>query len=332
MDKGTGKNPTVLLCGSLSIDQIMAFDGLYKDLIQPDKLHVLSISTLLTSLRRTFGGVAGNIGYALSLLGEHPIVYGSIHKDEKEYITKLEEHGADTSHIHYSSLPTAMFNVLTDKAGCQVGGFYVGAMGDAKTLTISRFRNSDIIVVVSPHDPVQMVRQIEECSKYNKRLFFDVGQQILALSKEEIIKGIVAAELMIVNDYEFDMIMKKCNLTKKEILHHLDLCVITRGSYGADIYEKESGIHPKHIHAVKIKNVLDPTGAGDAFRGGFLYGYVRGLQSTFCVELGCVVASYAVETHGTQEYSFTWKQLQMRYKKTYKKYYADREFRQRKDL
>jgi adenosine kinase len=308
---------TILLSGSLSIDQIMTFDGAYKDLIQPNKLHVLSISTLLTSLRRTYGGVAGNIAYALSLLGEHPIVYGSLNASEKEYIDKLKALGADVSFVHYSKLPTAMFNVLTDKAGCQVGGFYVGAMGDAKTLTISRFKNSDVFVVISPHDPKQMVHQIEECLKYKKRLFFDVGQQILALSKEEIMKGLKAAELLIVNDYELGMIMKKCAITKKEILQKLKVCIITLGSQGADLYEE--GKEVKHIAAVKVGTVLDPTGAGDAFRGGFLYGYMHGWANDISVELGCVVAAYAVETYGTQEYAFSRKQLGNRYRKTYNK-------------
>lgn len=313
------KHPTILLSGSLSIDQIMTFDGLYKDLIQPDKLNVLSISTLLTSLQRTEGGVAGNIAYALALLGEHPVVYGSIHKDDAGYIHKLKKIGADVSFIHYSVLPTAMFNVLTDRSGCQVGGFYVGAMGDAKSLSIKRFRNVPVFVVISPHDPKQMVFQIDECVKFKKRLFFDVGQQILALSKEEIIKGIHAAEFMVVNDYEFDMIMKKCCLTKNEILKHLEVCIITLGSNGADLYEKTNGSKPKHIRAVAVSKVLDPTGAGDAFRGGFLYGYVRGWKRDICVELGCVVASYVVETHGTQEYTCTWKQIKNRYKQTYNK-------------
>jgi adenosine kinase len=311
--------PTILLSGSLSIDQIMAFDGLYKDIIQPDKLHMLSISTLLTTLKRTEGGVAGNIAYALALLGEHPIVYGSIHSKDSGYIAKLKKLGANVSFIHYSQVPTAMFNVLTDKAGCQVGGFYVGAMGDAKSLTIRRFQNTDVFVVISPHDPKQMVYQIDECNKFNKRLFFDVGQQILALSKKEIVKGLHVAELVIVNDYEFDMIMKKCDMTKQEILQLLDVCIITRGSDGADLYEKNNGIQSTHCKAVTVANVVDPTGAGDAFRGGFLYGYIRGWNHKVCVELGCVVASYVVEAHGTQEYSCTWKQIEKRYKNTYNK-------------
>jgi adenosine kinase len=310
---------TILLSGSLSIDQIMTFDGFYKDIIQPDKLHMLSISTLLTSLQRTEGGVAGNIAYALALLGEHPIVYGSIHSKDSGYIAKLKKLGATVSFVHYSHLPTAMFNVLTDKAGCQVGGFYPGAMGDSKSLTIKRFRDTSIFVVISPHDPKQMMYQIDECVQYKKRLFFDIGQQILALSKEEIKRGICAAELLIVNNYEFDMIMKKCEMTKQEILRNLDVCIITLGSHGADLYEKNNGMQRIHCNAVMVNEVVDPTGAGDAFRGGFLYGYIRGWNHRVCVEVGCVIASYVVETHGTQEYSCTWKQIEKRYKKTYNK-------------
>jgi adenosine kinase len=311
--------PQILLTGSLAIDQIMTFPGQFKDVIQPEKLDVLSISVLANSLRRSEGGVAGNIAYSLGLLGENPILYAAINKADENYITQLKKLGVDVDFVYYSPLPTAMFSVLTDSNNCQVAGFYPGAMGDANNLTINRFAEENVFVVISPHDPSQMVRQIEECKILKKRMCFDIGQQILALSQAELKKGIAAAELLILNDYEFGMLIKKSNLSKTDILRPLEVCVITLGEKGVEVYEKTKGYKPIKISAVKVNNVVDPTGAGDAFRAGFLYGYIRAWENQISAELGSCIASYAIENHGTQAHKFTWDLLEKRYLKSYNK-------------
>ncbi|NCO11949.1 MAG: hypothetical protein COZ34_01915 [Candidatus Pacebacteria bacterium CG_4_10_14_3_um_filter_34_15] len=315
----------ILLSGSFSQDQIMNFDGLFEELIQPDKLHVLSISPLVKSLRRTRGGIAANIAYSLALLGERPILYVSAGKDTKTYVESLAKMGIDTSWVHYSELPTATFSVLTDKNDCQVGGFYPGAMSDAKNLRIDNFANKDIFVVVSAHDPVQMIVQAKECLKLKKRMLFDVGQQITSLSNDDLLIGLKAAELLILNDYEMGSLVKKTELTEKEIINFVDTCVVTLGSKGCVVYSKKIGQNNKNIEnfssqkveEAKVKNTVDPTGAGDAFRAGFLYGYIRDWNLEKCAKLGSVVAAFAVEKHGTQEHKFTLVEIEKRYLENY---------------
>lgn len=171
-----------MLTGSLAVDRIMVFDGQFKDLIQPDKLHVLSIAPLVDKLQITRGGIAGNIAYSLALLGEKPTLFASIGSDGKEYINSLSRLGVDTSHVHFSELPTASFSVLTDKNDCQVGGFYPGAMSDATSLSLDQFANEEMLFVLSAHDPAQMAVQIDECTKLQKRMCFDIGQQVFVRS------------------------------------------------------------------------------------------------------------------------------------------------------
>jgi adenosine kinase len=309
----------ILLSGSFSTDQIMNFDGLFENLIQPDKLHVLSISTLVESLKKTRGGIAANIAYSLALLKEKPLLYVSAGTDATEYVEALSAMGIDTSYVHFSQLPTATFSVLTDKNDCQVGGFYPGAMADAKSLSIQPFADQDVFVVISAHDPKQMIVQARECMKLKKRLFFDVGQQIIILSKEDLLTGLEAAELIILNDYEMGVLEKTTGLSQKEIVNMVDVTIITLGEKGSVIYAREHEYQPIQIDSVKVDKVVDPTGAGDAFRAGFLYGYVsKGYDLKKSAQIGSVTAAYAVEHKGTQEHHFSLADIQKRYTKKYK--------------
>lgn len=307
----------IVLCGSLSIDQIMTFNGLYEELIQPEKLHVLSIAPLVQSLRRTPGGIAGNIAYSLALLGEKPVLYSAIGQESQSYMTDLAQMGVDTSLVHYSQIPTATFSVLTDKNDCQVGGFYPGAMSDSSSLTMKRFQDENVLVVISAHDPKQMVVQAKECQKYGIRMVFDIGQQVLALSGDEILIGLEAAEVLMVNDYEMGMIVKKTGLNEDEIRKKVKVCVETLGEKGSVMYSVKNEYKAEKIQATLVKKPIDPTGAGDAFRAGFLYGYVRSWSLRKSAQLGSVAAAFVVEAHGTQEHSFSWKTIQDRYERQY---------------
>ncbi len=307
----------IVLIGSLAVDQIMNFGGLFEAMIQPDKLRVLSLSVLIQKMIRSRGGIAGNIAYSLALLGDTPILYSSIGDDQKSYMKELEKLGVNIAHVHYSSLPTATFSVITDSNNCQVGGFYPGAMGDAKSLTIRQFADDDVLVVISAHDPEQMAVQIDECLALKKRLFFDIGQQVIALSKETLRKGIQAAEVLILNDYEMGMLAERTALTPEEIIQSVEVCIITLGERGSEIYSKQNKWEKQSIQAVKVKKVVDPTGAGDAYRAGFLYGYTRGWDLKTSAQLGSTLAAFVVEIHGTQEHVLTKSQITDRYKKSY---------------
>jgi adenosine kinase len=282
----------------------MNFSGRYKDLIKPDKIHVLSLSVFLDKIVSNHGGVGANISYTLSLLGEKPILLGSVGPDADKYLEKLSLSGVNIEHVHRSNKQTACFNVFTDSDDNQIGGFYPGAMSDSENLSFERWKNEDVFTIISPHDPKAMRRQIDECKRFGMRLFYDIGQQVISVPEEDLIAGIDAAELLILNDYEFSVLSERTGKTQSEIMKQIPVVVITKGKEGSTIGGKN--IKTKiQIPIAKPKVIADPTGAGDAFRAGFLYGYVRGLDMEMCGKLGAVSSVYAVEVHGTQEFTFT---------------------------
>jgi adenosine kinase len=294
----------------------MNFDGKYKDFIKPDKIHVLSISIFLKALQDTPGGVAANIAYSLSLFGEKPVLLGSVGKDATSYIQSLKKRKIDTSSIHYSKLPTASFNVITDMDDNQVGGFYPGAMFDSASLKFSPWKGKDVFVVISPHDPVAMKRQVEECKKYKFRLFYDVGQQVSNIPAEDIVRGVVNAEVLIVNDYELSVLCEKTQIKPEKLKTQVPIVITTLGKKGS-IIEGKNVPNPIHIGIAKPNEIVDPTGAGDAYRAGFLYGYVRGYDLKICGQMGALSAVYAVEKRGTQEHTFSVTAFKKRYKENF---------------
>lgn len=306
----------LLLTGSVALDRIMIFPGKFSEVIQPDKLHVLSVSVLLDKLKETWGGTAANIAYSLALLGEKPILLSAVGESARRYIKSLEKLGVDTSQVYFSDLPTATFTVLTDKMDNQVGGFYIGAMGDADSLSVERFADKEVLVTISAHDPAAMRRQVKECVSLKKRLFYDPGQQVSNISGEDIKAGVEAAELLILNDYEMGVVEKKTGWGREEVLAKVRVVVVTLGEKGCHVYRDGKKFESA---AVKVRKVVDPTGAGDSFRAGFLYGYSRDWELRKCVQLGAAVASFAVEQHGAQEHKFSKAGVGERYKKTFGK-------------
>lgn len=304
----------LVLTGSIAIDRIMLYEGRFADVIKPDKLHVLSLSVLLKELRETYGGVAANIAYTLSLLGETPILYGSVGTNAREYMELLGSRGIDTSLVHYSRLPTASFSVITDKADCQVGGFYPGAMSDAGSLSIKEFADQEVFVVISPHDPGQMALQVEECKKLAKKYMYDVGQQASNVSGKDLRAGIDGASVLIVNDYEMGVIEEKTGWKLAEIRSMVPTIVITLGEKGSVVLKGQTETAVSSLRNIEVQ---DPTGAGDSFRAGFLYGYVRGIDPVLCAQIGSVCATYCIESHGTQQHYFTRDKFRERYAKEY---------------
>jgi len=310
------EKPKIVICGSIAIDQIMNFSGKYKDYIKPEMLHVLSISILLDNKAVNYGGVGANICYTLALLGENPILLGSVGSDTSYYLKRLQSMGIDISHIHKSEEPTACFTVFTDSDDNQIGGFFAGAMSDGGSLSFNDWKGQKIFAVISPHDPFAMSRQVEECKKNKMRLFYDIGQQVVNVPAEDLIAGIHAAELLILNDYEFATLCERTGRTAEEIKKLVPVVVVTKGKGGSTISGKKVE-KPIEVPAAKPANIVDPTGAGDAFRAGFLFGYVRELDLATCGKIGSVASVYAIENHGTQEFSFTKTDFAKRYQENF---------------
>ena len=304
--------PKIIICGSIAIDRIMNFSGRYTDYIKPEKIHILSVSFFLDKIVTNNGGVGANICRTLALLGEKPVLIGSVGPDADKYIEKLAESGVNVENVYRSEKQTACFNVFTDSEDNQIGGFYPGAMSDADNLSFASWKNENVFIVISPHDPSAMRRQIDECKRFGMRMLYDIGQQVTSVPKEDLIAGIDAAELLILNDYEFSILSDRTGKSRSEILGCIPVVVITKGRKGSTITGKDVKVKIE-VPIAHPDVVADPTGAGDAFRAGFLYGYIRGLDLEMCGKLGAVSSVYAVETHGTQEFTFTKKDFETRF-------------------
>jgi len=305
--------PKIVVCGSIAIDRIMNFTGRYRDIIQPDKLHVLSVSTLLDKLEDSRGGVGANITSSLALLGEKPILLGSVGKDAEYYMESLKELGVNTEYLHYSDLPTASFNVITDSEDNQIGGFFEGAMSDSDSLTLAPWINQNVLVVIAADNPAAMNLHVSEARANNIRFAYDPGQQVNE-SKVLIDSGIDSAEIVFANDYEMSLICKRLNSTVDQLNQRIPVLVTTLGKSGSIINGNKVD-RQIEIGIAKTEPV-DPTGAGDAYRAGFLYAYTRNRDLKTCGQLGSTVASFIIERHGTQQ-SFSVSAVKDRYLQTF---------------
>lgn len=303
----------LFVSGSLAYDRIMDFEGLFGDHILPGKTHSLSVSFFVPTMRESFGGCAGNIAYTLALLGEKPTIVGSGGNDFAPYEAWLSEHGVDTSLIRQEeSVRTAFATIMTDKADNQITAFYPGAMLMTYPLSDVAITKDDF-VMISPSNP-EMMRALPEASRKNAHGFiFDPGQQIPALSADDLKNGIKGAKALILNDYELELVAKKTGWSEEHMLAHMETLIVTMGEKGSRMRTKEKTIL---IPAAKAEAV-DPTGAGDAYRAGFLTGIIRGLSLEIAGRMGAVAACYTVEREGTQTHTFTKEEFALRYKENF---------------
>jgi len=305
----------LVLTGSIAFDYLMSFPGRFRDHILADRLDRLSLSFLVDSLIRRRGGIAANIAYTLALLGEHPQVMAIVGQDFEEYRQWLDRHGVDTRAIR--AIPdvfTASFFVTTDQANAQIASFYTGAMAHAGDLHFRDLDPPPDLAVISPNDPGAMAAYVEECGQLGIPFIYDPSQQIIRLEPDTLRLGIRACRALFCNDYEFGLITEKTGLTLDAILQQTDFLVITRGENGADVYSREETLH---VPAVPPRVPADPTGVGDAFRGGFLKGYAHALSLERCGQLGALAATYCLEKEGTQGHAFTLGEFLARFRETF---------------
>lgn len=289
----------IIINGSIALDRIMSFSGEYHELIESTKLETLSVSVLVDSLTEAPGGTGANIAYSLGALGNKPVLLGSVGENGTAYMDTLTAAGVDTSYVSISKFPTASFSVLTDSKDNQVGGFYPGAMADSASLTLEPWTNQQALVCISANDPAAMRRLCEESVAHKIPLMYDPGQQVSNVPDGDLKFGVEAAEIVIVNDYEMEVLSKKTGLTAQELQATVPVLISTHGAEGSVISGKNNP-EPLSIEAVKPVRLADPTGAGDAYRAGFLHGYLRQWDVRKCGQLGAVVASFVLEQNGTQ--------------------------------
>lgn len=304
----------IIVTGSLAYDYIMAFPGSFQDHIVPEMLHKLTISFLVDSMRRMRGGVAGNIAYTLALLGERPLVLASAGQDFGEYRGWMERQGIDTTGIHEVAEDfTASCFINTDRNNNQIVAFYPGAASYSRHLSLEDVGvTADDIVIISPTDPDAMVRHAEECRRIGARFVFDPGKQTPRLTGDQIVAGMDGATALVGNDYEFAMMAQATGRSVETLLHTAPLAVVTRGEHGSTIYDHRHGtVHD--VPPAPVDDVVDPTGAGDAYLGGLVFGLARGLPLPVTGRVAALAASYAIERRGCQEHTFTSAEFAARY-------------------
>ena len=309
------KNRNILVSGSLVYDRIMDFPGYFKEHIMPDKIHILNVSFMVNDLKESYGGTAGNIAYNLSLLGEKPSILACVGKDFDQYAQWLRKNKIDTSQIKkIDNKHTSSCYITTDKADNQITAFNPGAMMVERGV-LKNYKKENSIAIISPGNGKDMENYAEHYKKKGIKYIFDPGQQITALSSTTLKKSIDGAEILIGNDYEIGLIVKKTGWNMKSIISKTGFLIVTKGGEGSEIYEKKSKIV---IPAVKLKKIVDPTGAGDAYRAGLIKGIIEGLSIIETGRLASIVASFAVEKQGTQEHKFNNKMLKQKYLINYK--------------
>ena len=305
----------IVVTGSLAYDYIMDFPGHFKDHILPDKVHMLTVSFLVDSMRRMRGGVAGNIAYSLALLGERPLVVATAGQDFGEYRVWMERHGIDTSGIvEIEDDFTASCFINTDMANNQIVAFYTGAMAHSKNLSLEGFGlGAEDLVMISPTDPEAMTRYVEECKRLGVPFLFDPGKQTPRLDADQILTGLTGASVLVGNDYEFAMIAKKIGWTEEALIASAPLTVVTRGEQGSTFYTSATNGQGIPIPIAPISEVRDPTGAGDAYLAGLVFGLAHKLPLPVTGRIAALLASYAIEHRGCQEHIFTLAEFAERY-------------------
>lgn len=305
----------ILITGSVAYDYLMTFPGLFKEQFLPERLASISLSFLVDAMSKQRGGIAPNIAYTMALLGEKPRVMATVGEDFSDYRAWLDSNGVDTSLMKL--IPgefTASFFATTDQASAQIASFYPGAMAHSAIQSIRELSQKPDLVVVSPSAPDAMMKFPEECRKLGIKYLYDPSQQVLRLEGNELARDMEGAYFLFCNDYEFGLISKKTGWDLRQILKHVKIVVVTRGKEGASLYT-DGQEHT--IATVPEREIVDPTGVGDAFRGGFLTGYAHGWDWVLCGEVGSLAAVYCLECRGPQSHSYTRKEFVERFRQQF---------------
>jgi len=297
---------TIVVTGSIATDHLMKFPGKFSEQLLADHLQKVSLSFLVDDLVLHRGGVAGNMAFAIGVLGGDVALVGAAGKDFDEYRTWLDEHGVDCSNVLISeSAYTARFVCTTDEDMAQIASFYPGAMSESRNISladVAKKAGAIDLVIVGANDPEAMFLHTEECRALGLAFAADPSQQLARLSGEEIRKLIDGATYLFTNDYEWDLLLQKSGWSEAQVMNQIGLRVTTLGPKGVDLVSSDGTF--VHVDVVPETHQADPTGIGDAFRAGFLTGRAAGLSLERAAQLASLVAVLVLEATGPQEW--TW--------------------------
>ena len=302
----------IYISGSMAYDRIMDFPGSFADYILPEKIHVLNVCFNVTSLTEKFGGTAGNIAYSLGLLGERPVIIATIGKDHDPYFSWLQQNGLSVEGIEIVLEEfTAGAYITTDKSDNQITGFNPGAMKKATSFDLENADPKDSIVLIAPGNLEDMLAYAAACRGKGIRFICDPGQSLTLWTGEQLRDWIKGSMMLITNDYELEVILKMTGLQKNELLGLTGMIITTLGEQGSLISRNGKDLQ---VSTAKVSDVLDPTGAGDAYRSGLLKGLALGKDIETAARMGAVAATYAIEKYGTQEHHYTYEDFIARYR------------------
>jgi adenosine kinase len=305
---------SIVVTGSIAFDYLMSFPGKFTEHFLPEHMNRISLSFLVDTMDKRRGGCAPNIAYTLALLGERPRLMATAGQDFEDYRRWLQAAGVDTTLVR--DVPgkfTASFFCSTDHDNNQIASFYTGAMANAGELSFRDVPDA-MLAIISPNDPGAMTQYAEECRTLKIPFIWDPGQQCARMSGPELRDGLIGAAIVICNDYELELLRQKTSFGEDTMLEHVGALVVTKGENGCSIYSARGR---EDVTAVEPDRIVDPTGVGDAFRGGFLKGLAAGADFRVCAQLGAVAATYALEHLGGQSHAYSWDEFAARYESNY---------------
>jgi adenosine kinase len=310
MSTHSTQSKRVLICGSIAFDTIMVFEGRFKDQILPDQVHILNVAFLVPSLRKDWGGCAGNIAYSLNMLGGKPVPMATIGHDAGGYFQRLQTLGIETTCVKQVSEEfTAQAFITTDLDDNQITAFHPGAMSHSHLNKVSDA--GDIAIgIIAPDGRDGMMQHAEQFAAAGVPFVFDPGQGLPMFGKPELDRFLELATYAAVNDYEAKMLCDRTGLTLEQISEKLEALVVTRGAEGSWIFEKGQ----RHdIPCVKAEKIADPTGCGDAYRGGLLYGLTEGMGIVNAAKLASLMGSLKIAVKGSQTYQYSREEIASRF-------------------
>ena len=295
----------IAITGSVATDHLMTFPGLFNDSLMADQLHNVSLSFLVDDLQIRRGGVAANICFGMGVLGGNPLLVAAVGNDFLDYRAWLQEHGVDCQHVRISEKAhTARFMCTTDQEQNQIASFYPGAMSESADMSLARISEAVggiDLALIGADDPSAMIAHTNACRDLGIKFIADPSQQLPRLDGPQTVSIIDGADFLFNNEYEATLIEQRTGWTSNEVLEHVGIRVTTLGKNGVQITSSK-GLDI-HVPVAQEKSIKDPTGVGDAFRAGFITGLDWGLGLQRCAQVGSLLATYVIETIGTQEFT-----------------------------
>lgn len=306
---------SALICGSMAYDTIMVFHDKFKHHILPEKTHMLNVSFLVPVMRREFGGCAGNIAYNLKLLNEEPFIMATVGHDFEPYAQWLNHHKINGKFIHtLDNQYTGQAYITTDEDGNQITAFHPGAMNFSHLNSVPTIKNNIRIGIVSPDGKEGMQLHAKQFAELEIPFIFDPGQGMPMFDGAELLTLINQATWLTLNDYESELMQEKTGLSLQELAEKVEALIVTQGGEGSTIYVNGTQIK---IPSAVVENIADPTGCGDAYRAGLLYGLLNNLDWDVTGRIASLMGAIKIEHHGTQNHGFNLETFKQRYEQSF---------------